>query len=267
MFIDYINKLRADGRRYFEFDQLVHDLGISVAAAKSGIYRLKKTGFVITPAKGLYIIVPPERQPYGCIPAEELVPILMNFLKCGYYVSLLSAASHYGATHQKASSFQVIANKRLKHNLEFGQVKIDLLYKKSLEKLPIKDITVSTGYLKIATPELVLFDLFMYRHQSGGLNHIATVLSELIESVNPTRLIALAKTIREVSWLQRLGYILEQLDTMESHKTEILIEKIAKYLEGKMKFYIPLASELPKAGFPYIEKWKIIANTEIESDI
>lgn len=45
----------------------------------------------MSPASGLYVIVPPEHQAYGCIPAEELIPILMEHLQADYYVALLSA--------------------------------------------------------------------------------------------------------------------------------------------------------------------------------
>ena len=56
---------------------------------------------IITPIKGLYVMLPPEHQPYGSIPAEELVPIIMKHLNVDYYVGLLSAGLFYGATHQK----------------------------------------------------------------------------------------------------------------------------------------------------------------------
>jgi hypothetical protein len=53
-------------------------------------------------------------------------------------------------------------------------------------------------------PELVALDL------SGGLNHIATVLSALIEAINKHKIIQLADFIGEKVSLQRLGYILDQ---------------------------------------------------------
>lgn len=38
MFIKYLNKIRAEGKRYFDFAQIVSDLGISDDSAKSGLY-------------------------------------------------------------------------------------------------------------------------------------------------------------------------------------------------------------------------------------
>jgi AbiEi antitoxin C-terminal domain len=71
----------------------------------------------------------------------------MKYLEAEYYVSLLSGAEFHGAAHQKPARFQIVTNKRIKHPLEFGQVKIEIVYKKDLTNLPIQDFTVSTGYL------------------------------------------------------------------------------------------------------------------------
>lgn len=267
MFIEYLDHLRSQGKRYFTFQQAIDDLNISVNSLKSGLYRLKNEGKLITPSKGLYVIVPPEHQPYGSIPAEELVPILMKYLKIDYYVSLLSAATFYGAAHQKPACFQIVTNKRIKRPLKFGQVKLEFIYKKSLSDLPLQDVAVTTGYLKVASPELVVFDLLNYPNKSGGLNHIATVLSELVEVINSNKLIALANQLGEKTWLQRLGFILEKINSMDEDKVLRLISKLQEYLDDKLLTYVPIASELPKTDYPRIKKWKIIANTDIESDL
>jgi len=245
----------------------MHDLNLSKNAALNAIFRIKEHGELISPAKGFYIIVPPECQPYGSIPAEDLVIILMKHLQADYYVSLLSGAAFYGATHQKPNSFQIITNKRIKHPLEFGQVRLDLIYKKSLADLPTKDFTMNAGYLKVATPELVALDLMSYINRSAGLNHVATVFSELIEAIDVDKLITLASRIAPYYHLQRIGYILEKIDVIDEEKKEMTLAKLTEYLSDKLIHYIPLASELPKKGYPRCKKWKIIENTDIESDL
>lgn len=266
-FSNYLKKIRQKGKRYFTLEQAMSDLKLSKNATLNAIHRLKARGELIRPAQGLYVIVPPEHQLQGSIPAEKLVPILMGYLKADYYVSLLPGALYHGAAHQKPGRFQVISNKRLKHPLTFGQVKIELIYKKSLMGLPIQDITVSTGYLKVATPELVALDLLLYPTKSGGLNHIATVLSELVEAIDADKLIALAEISGEKAWLQRFGFILEKIDTMDEEGTKLIINKLETYLKEKMTVYVPLASEISKVGYPRLNKWMIIKNTEIESDL
>ena len=266
-FRNYIKNVRLKGKKYFTLTQAISDLNITKAAALAAIHRLKNQGDLISPAQGLYVIIPPENQSQGCIPPDVLTPILMTYIKADYYVSLLSAAQYYGASHQKPACFQIISNKRLKHSLDFGYIKIELIYKKSLASLPTKNITVPSGYLKVATPELVAFDLLSYPLRSGGLNHIATVLSELAESLNVEALLSLADISGEKAWLQRLGYILEVTDPIDSNTTQELCESIEAYLSTKVKTYVPLAPEMPRNECERIKKWMIIINTEIESDL
>lgn len=267
MFFEYLEKLRMSGRMYFTFDGIVQELQISENAARSGIYRLKKQKKLISPLKGLYIIVPPEHRPHGSIPAEAVVPIIMNHLNAEYYVALLSAAAFYGAAHQKIFKFQIITNTRITHPLEFGQIKIEAIRKKSLLGMPTKNFAVSTGYLKVATPELVAIDLLNYPHRAGGLNHIATVLSELVENIDVNKLIALAQFMNCEYQLQRLGYILEKIDVMDDDQKSKVVDQLVQFLEGKMQRYFPLTSEIAKTGYSRCKKWKIIENTNIEADI
>ena len=263
----YIKEVRKEGGRSFTIEDVLERFKVSRSYARVALHRLQKSGDLISPARGLYVIVPPEHQAYGCIPAEELVPILMKHHNADYYVGLLSAAAFYGATHQKPSKFQVISNKRIYHPLVFGEIEIELLYKKSLANLPIQDFTVNTGYLKVSSPELVTLDLLSYPSQSGGLNHIATVLSELVERLDTKKLVALAKKNKMAHQLQRVGYILEKIDLMDENKRDEVVYELEEFLSDQKKYYIPLASEIEKSGYPKSKKWKIIENSEIKSDL
>ncbi len=270
-FSEYLKDLRKSGRLSFTVDEAASDLGISKLNTLSSICRIKKRGEIISPAKGFYVIIPPEHQLQGCLPAAQLVPILMQHLQVNYYAGLLSAAMYHGATHQKPNSFQVISDKQIRKSLKFGQVNIDVIYKKSLANLPLKEIAVDSGYLKISSPELTSMDLLLYPERSGGLNHIATVLSELTESIDLKKLIELAKISNQKFWLQKLGYILEKIDVENlEHKQEI-INGLQDYLSSDKKLvaknFVPLAPEIPIKGYPRCKKWMIIENTSIESDL
>lgn len=267
MFLSYLDQLSSEGRRSFTMEGIMKELSVSPEAARAGIYRLKKKGKLISPLSGFYVIVPPEHQPYGSIPAEELIPLIMAHLGADYYVSLLSAATYYGASHQKPARFQVISNKIIKHTLEFGKISIELIYKKTIEGLPRKNFVVSTGYLKVATPELIALDLFKYMKRAGGISHIATVLTELAESLNEVDLIRLAKDLKEEGQLQRLGYVVEQLDIMDEKKKKNILKKLGLFIQKYGKHYIPLVPYMDKKGAPRCDKWKIIENTDFESDL
>jgi len=263
----YIKEIRKKGQRYFTLKQLMATQGLSKNTALNAIYRLGKRGELISPARGLYVIVPPEHQLHGSIPAEELVPLVMQYLGADYYVALLTAGLFHGATHQKPARFQVISDKRIKHSLVFGDVEIGFIYKKSILGLPTQDFTVSTGYLKVATPELVALDLLSYPDHAGGLNHIATVFSELVENLDAVKLINLAKDTHAEHQLQRIGYILDHIDVMDEKNAEIITSALALYVKESKPSYLPLASEISKTGYSRCKKWRIIENSKIESDL
>ncbi len=267
-FSDYLKHVRSSGRHYFSLRDAMEYLKVSKDSVLSATYRSKKQGDLISPAKGLYIIVPPEYQNFGCIPAEELVPVLMKYLGLNYYAGLLSAAVYHEATHQKPNSFQIVCDKQIRKNLQFGKVKIDFIYKKSLRDLPLKKIVVNSGYLNISSPELTVMDLLFYPNKSGGLNHIATVLSEI--SLNKKEIIKLAKSQKNKTWLQRLGYILDKIKNdlgAENYSDHGVAENIKKYLSAQKIKYTPLASEISANGYSRCKKWMIIENTTIESDL
>ncbi len=264
---DYIKQIRQYGGRHFTLTKLMADMGLSKNAALNAIYRIKDQGELISPLKGLYVIVPPEHKLHGCIPAEELIPIVMNHLNAEYYVALLSAAGFYGAAHQKIFKFQVITNARIRHPWEFGQIKIEVIKKNDLSNLPTQDFTVSTGYLKVAAPELVALDLLEYTHRCGGLNNIVTVFSELIENLDADKLIKLACDTGTVYQLQRIGYIIDNIELMDEALANQFVRTLADYVSKNKPKYLPLSSKTPKAHFPRCKKWRIIINTEIESDL
>ena len=262
----YIKELRKSRKRCFTLKNIVEQFHISRGHARVSLHRLLKSGDLISPVRGLYVMVPPEHQPHGSIPAEEIVPLITRHMGARYYVSLLTAGLFYGATHQKPARFQVISDKRVKRLLVFGDIEIEFIYKKSVLNLPTQYFTVSTGYLIVATPELIALDLLTYPEHAGGLNHIATLLSELIERLDAALLINLAKQTKTEYQLQRIGYILDNVELMDEAMAETFIEKLASHVKAYKKKYLPLASEMPKTGFPRCKKWRIVMNTDIESD-
>lgn len=263
----YVKEIRKEGKRCFTIEDIINQLDISYNHAKVSLHRLMKDGDIISPARGFYVIVPPEHQPHGSIPAEELLPLIMKYLRCNYYVALLTAGLFHGATHQKPAKFQVISDKRITHPSIFGDVEIDFIYKKCVFGLPTQDFTVATGYLKLATPELVALDCLSYPNHAGGLNHIATVFSELSENLDAIKLIQLAKDTHIEYQLQRIGYILDHIEVMDENKVEILKNLLEIHIKETKPKYLPLASEIPTTGYPRCKKWKIIENSEIESDL
>lgn len=266
---EYIKNIRAKGRRSFTGAEAMAELGITRQQFNDRIYYLKKSGEVISPAKSFYVIVAPEEIPQGAPNPADLVIMLMKHLQLDYYTCLLSAAQQYGAAHQRPMIFQVMVNKQIKP-LRFGSVGINFIYKKSLDALPTQNFAKQAGYLKVSSPELTAMDLILYTRKSAGLGNVSTVLYELIDSIDGDKLIELANQTNGKGWVQRLGYILEQLDSDDEksakHKTRV-VSKLEKYLSKQELTYLKLTPELSSKGSNRNSKWKIIENTTVESDL
>ncbi|MCC7177802.1 MAG: type IV toxin-antitoxin system AbiEi family antitoxin domain-containing protein, partial [Acidobacteria bacterium] len=103
----YVEALARSGRYFFNSGDARAALGVSAEATKMALHRLSQQGLVSSPARGYYVVVPPEYHALGCLPAEQFVPSLMERLDLHYYAGLLTAAQYHGAAHQKPQEFQV----------------------------------------------------------------------------------------------------------------------------------------------------------------
>jgi predicted transcriptional regulator of viral defense system len=262
-FSDYINDLQRHGKCSFTVQQAQSALNKSAAAIYSSVKHLLTKGELATPAKGFYVIIPPEYQVLGCLPAEHFIPYLMEYWKHDYYVGLLTAASYHGATHQAIQVFQVMIEGRTKPQIQCGKVKIRFIANRHLAKTPVQTISTAKSMLRVSTPESTAMDLLNYPQQAGGLNHIATILAELQETMLPNKLLTLAENQPTFAWKQRLGYLLEILGAVEL--SEVLK---ADLLKQKRLDYVPLVPGIEESNIASRNvTWKIIENATVESDI
>jgi hypothetical protein len=109
---------------------------------------------------------------------------------------------------------------------------------------------------------------FTNSQQSSGLNHIATVLTELIEVIDDgIKLLELAKQSSTIAWVQRLGYLLEVIEPKNLEHSNTIVTLLRNYVKKKKPQTIPLNLSMPMTGFPRHPDWNVAINTEVESDI
>lgn len=259
---DYTDAVLASGQCTFSIDDLKAATNKGHKAIYSAIDRLRSEGKLASVAKGFYVIISPEYRILGCLPAEQFVPPLMKFWKLDYYVGLLSAARYHEASHQAPQVFQVVTTKQ-KNDIVIGRIKVQFIFKKNLSNTPIEKIATAKSMLQISSPEATAVDLLLYPNKCGGLNHIFTVLSELCASLNPKTLSALLEQDFPSACKQRLGYM---LDILEEHEFSEVIEKhLSEYDRLDYSKLNPAYSEKPELHRN--EKWKIIVNQQLESDL
>ena len=255
---DYVAHLGTIGRHHFTIEEAHAALGVSAKATKMALGRLSSRDLIASPARGFYVVVPPEYQKLGCLPAEQFIPAQMKFEDRRYYSGLLSAAQFHGAAHHRPQEFQVMIEKP-RRKVICGNVRISFHVRKNLSKVATKEINTPRGTVLISTPEATALDLVGYHKSVGGLDQVATVLSELAERIEPDLLLDAAKSA-PVAWAQRLGFL---LDLVERHN---LTPKLEKYIQRKVRNDVPLLPTAGRSPSSRNKKWKLIVNAQVESE-
>lgn len=206
---DYLTILLSRGELIFSKASAVRGFGKTDAAIRNSIKRKVASKEIKPLLRGHYLIIPEEYKQLGFAPPELFIDDLMKAINMPYYVGLLSVASFYGATHQAIQIFQVMVRKRLKP-VTLGNTRIIFYFNKKLGATPIQNLKTDRGPLMLSTPEATAFDLLRYVHQSGNLNHVATVLDEMAEKMEENKMKETATKFPLV-YAQRLGYLLDFL--------------------------------------------------------
>ena len=256
---DYIDALASRGRYHFDAAEFSADLRISKPAAYNALARLAKQSFIASPAKGFYVIVPPEYRSLGCLPAEQFIPALFGRKGDTYYAGLLTAAQYYGAAHQRPQAFQVFVA-RSRKDIQCGSAKVSFIANKRVAKIPVRQFNTPRGTLKVSTPEATAIDLIGYDYRAGGLDAVATVLADLAEEIDPIELARLSQDA-PIVWIQRLGFLFDHVEQYQT--SQLLLDLVA----NKARDYAPLAPDQPHDKTLKDERWKIYINTSVEVDL
>ena len=256
---DYINALAVSGRYHFLSSDARKALGVSPDATKLALNRLTRQNMIAQPARGFYVIVPPEYRALGCLPADQFIPALMERLNQPYYAGLLSAAQYHGSAHHRPQEFQVLL-KRARRPLSCGQVRAKFIVRKHLRQVPVQCFKTPRGPIRASTPEATAVDLVGYYDRVGGLDQVATVLLELAERIDTQKLLTAAQSA-PITWAQRLGYLLDSTGTRE------LTSHLRAYVRTNARQIVPLRPGIVHKDAQRDGNWKILVNVDIEPDM
>lgn len=256
---DYIERLASRGSYHFTSADARGALEVSAPATKLALNRLSHQGLIASPARGFYVIVPPEYRSLGCLPAEQFIPALMAQKNQPYYAGLLSAAQYFGAAHQRPQEFQVFLE-RNRRPIKCGKVRVAFFARKRINDIPVKRFNTARGEILISTPEATAIDLAGYANRVGGLDQVATILAELAEQCDPSLMPAAADTA-PVPWAQRLGYLLELAGAAD------IADSLRNYVERSAREYTPLVPGRPTKDAERLPSWKLLVNAQVEPDL
>ena len=255
-----VAELAANGRYHFTTAEMVAALGVSEAATRLSLARLARKRMIASPARGFYVILPPEYRRLGCLPAEQFIPALMAHLQRPYYAALLSAAQFHGAAHHRPQTFQV-ALPGSRRPISCGAVDVSFVVRRRLAEVPVQSFNTPRGTIRVASVEATAVDLVGYEKRVGGLDQVATALAELAEHLDPELLVAAARTA-PVPWAQRLGYLLglvRAADRAQSLKVHV------RQRARDIALLQPAGSDA--RGATLDEEWRLRINTRVEAEV
>lgn len=207
---NYVSGLLSTGRTVFTAEEAEQALGVGRGAFLDAAERLQRRKVLLSPRRGFYVVVPPQHASWGAPPPAWYIDPLMRHEGQSYYVGLLKAAELHGATHQAVMEFQVISAKRLPQ-IRAGRNLIVFYFRKNLKTVTAgtEERKTDTGTMKISSAALTALDLLRYPQASGGIDNVATVLSDFGHKIDPEQLATLSALV-ERPVVQRLGYLLER---------------------------------------------------------
>ncbi len=259
---NYLNSLQTRGRYTFTRDEALATLGITPTSFRFSALRLIKKKRLIRPKQGFYVIVPTEYSEVGTPPATWFIDTLMKFYQQPYYVGLLSAAALYGAAHQQPQVFQVVTNKPLRP-VATSLSQIQFFTKRTITASSYQTMKTPTGFMHVSLPEITAFDLVRYVKSAGYFSHIATILSELMESFDEKRFKQILATEKlEPPEIQRLGYLLE---IVEAQPGIILLLK--DWVKEHKPRTVPLRPDRTHENSSKTADWNLYINEQIETDL
>ncbi len=255
---NFVSGLAAGGHYFFASHEARSAIGVSPAAAKLALNRLARQGSIVSPTRGYYVILPPEYQSLGCLPADQFIPALMKNLGQAYYAGLLSAAQYHGAAHHRPQEFQVFLAKN-RRPIQYGSVRVASMARKRIADVAVQAFNTPRGPILVSIPEATAIDLVGYQHRVGGLDQVATILSELVEKINPGML-AVAAATAPILWTQRLGYLLEQIGADQKASA------LGVYVQKHARLAAMLLPAMPRADSRRDDRWNLYLNAEVEME-
>ena len=254
----YVADLAATGRYHFSSREAQSALGTSANATKLALNRLAKQDLIASPARGFYVIIPPEYRSLGSLPADQFIPALMDRQGLPYYAGLLSAAQYHGAAHHRPQEFQVMVGKA-RRPIACSVVRASFFVRKNLIDVPKQTFNTPRGTIQVSTPEATAVDLVGYHNRVGGLDQVATVLADLAETLDPDKL-AIAAQTAPIMWAQRLGYLLERAEAADK------ATGLKSYVQEHARDATALLPSASRKGAVRNEDWKLDINAEVEPE-
>lgn len=254
--------LMGQGRHFIESDEAAQLLDIDPNRLSVSLQRAREAGKMVSITKGAWVPVPPEFRAAGAPPPLHFIDPLMRHLEHPYYVGLLSAARLHGAAHHAPMTTQIVTPALLRDR-SIGAHRLSFVRREATADRATADVGVSTGLVRVSTPEVTVLDLVDAPSLGGGLDNVATVAGEFLleDLIDPDRLAAACSDF-PVTVIQRMGYLVEAAaHAVGTHLDFDLIQHRVK------RAPLTLLDNRSGREGPVDERWRLVVNHGLDPDL
>lgn len=248
------------GRGSLSTGDLASILDIPVTQVSERLSAPLRRGEWATPARGLWVPVPPEFRTWGAPPGIEVIDALAGHLDLDYYVGWLSAAQLHGVAHQSPQTFQVAVSRQVRDR-QVGRTRFQFRLRHGIPLVPVEQRQTRSGPARVSTPEATALDVARDVRLAGGIDNAATVVVELDEAlVLDRRLLAELASQYPSAAVRRLGWILQEIGGSDD----------LDGLREAASIGPPTPARLDPSGMlagPIDARWNVRINRVVEADL
>ncbi|MBD3638049.1 MAG: hypothetical protein HUJ25_11910 [Crocinitomicaceae bacterium] len=259
---EYIKQLQSFEEYAFSWEEIQQNCDSPESTLRKELTRLASRNEILNLRQGFYLIIPPRYQNFMKLPVQLYIDKLFNHLNKKYYVGLYSAAALHGASHQRIQQDYIITVPPAVRSIDKGKTRIKFFKTEHWPDFNLVEKKSDAGLYKVSSPALTMVDLIHYHSKIGGINRMLANIEELAEQITKEDVKDLTKWYPYKSTLQRLGFILDELE-VPSYLPNTIFDRLQKE-----PFYPVLLTTKKgvKAGSTG-NRWKVDKNIELESDL
>lgn len=258
---EYIKHLLSIESYSFSLEEISNHTHSGGTSLKFELVRLVEKKEIINLRKGFYLIIPPRYSKKRYLPIQLYIDKLFKSLHRNYYLGFYTAAKFHGASHQQTHKEYVMIEKPKFNDIQKGEYDIGFITSSKWPKKNILERKSDAGIFKVSSPVLTAVDLIHHQTKLGGINRMLAVLEEMSEEITSADINDLLTWYPHKSTLQRLGFILEEL------QANVDLTPLSNYLKSSPYFPVLLSPKANQKPGSVDNKWKVDLNIKLESDL
>lgn len=239
--------------------EVMHLCGLPANQVSQRMASLKKSAKVFSPARGLWVPIPPEYRTWGAPDPMRYIDDMMAHLGTDYLVGWLSAAERNGASHHAVQVFQVATAKTVRARA-FGRSRLEFFSRSYVGSATRSANLLQKTGVSVASPGTTMLMLVADPEICGGISNVATLVVELaeehagfgVEAAADARLFPDA-AVRRLGWL---------LDAFGAGAPDEIVD-YCTHLTSEPSFLSPSSARTGKLN----AEWRIVVNEEVDPDI